>query len=124
MSFQFPNESYLIFPEEFESLHLHTSIEVINILALDEAESSMTLQLKFTVDWTDSRLEYINLKTKPEMNVLTPIELDEIWMPTLVFSNTRNKQQAYFRNNSITTIKIKEGKYFILGNCASTYIPL
>ena len=69
----------------------------------------MTIQLKLTVEWIDSRLEFANLKNKQEMNTLTPTELSEIWMPTLVFSNTQNKQQAYFRNQSITTIKINKG---------------
>ena len=79
-------------------------------MSLDEAQSSMTIQLKLTVEWIDSRLEFVNLKNKQEMNTLTPEELDQIWMPTLVFSNTQNKQLAYFRNNSITTVQPNEGK--------------
>ena len=71
----------------------------------------MTIQLKLTVEWIDSRLEFVNLKNKQEMNTLTPEELDQIWMPTLVFSNTQNKQLAYFRNNSITTVQPNEGHY-------------
>ena len=99
-----------IFSEESGVLYLHSSIEIINILSLDEAQSSMTIQLKLTVEWIDSRLEFVNLKNKQEMNTLTPEELDQIWMPTLVFSNTQNKQLAYFRNNSITTVQPNEGK--------------
>ena len=41
---------------------LNTSIEIINVLELDEVISKMTLQLKLTVEWIDSRLEYVDLK--------------------------------------------------------------
>ena len=109
-SFDGPIVTSFIFSEESGVLYLHSSIEIINILSLDEAQSSMTIQLKLTVEWIDSRLEFVNLKNKQEMNTLTPEELDQIWMPTLVFSNTQNKQLAYFRNNSITTVQPNEGK--------------
>ena len=34
----------------------------MNVLELDEVISKMTLQLKLTVEWIDSRLEYVDLK--------------------------------------------------------------
>ena len=94
-----------------EKLNLYTSIDVTKILQLDEVHSLLSLQLKLTIEWTDTRHEYIDLKTNKNMNSLSSNEMDEIWMPTIVFDNTNNRQQADFRNKStFATIIIKPSK--------------
>ena len=91
-------------------MELNTSIEIINILELDEVTSKMTLQLKLTVEWIDSRLEYADLKSDQNLNRLTPQETQDIWMPTLLFANTKMKQETNFKNEStFASIRIKEG---------------
>ena len=96
---------------EEDKLKLYTSIEIINVLELNEVQSLMSLQLKLTVEWSDSRIgAFLDLKQKPNLNSLTPAEMNDIWMPTLVFTNTKNKQEANFKNQSTyATIKINEG---------------
>ena len=102
-------------------MELNTSIEIINILELDEVTSKMILQLKLTVEWIDSRLEYADLKSDQNMNRLTPQERQDIWMPTLVFTNTKMRQETDFKNKStFASIRINEGtnlsitkKYFL-----------
>ena len=75
------------------------------------SQHTYAMQLKLTVTWTDSRLAYEDLKSDENMNTLTPSEIREIWMPTLLFTNTKNKQEANFKNeSSFATIKIKKGK--------------
>ena len=91
-------------------MELNTAIEIKNILELDEVLSLMTLQLKLTVEWIDSRLEYVDLNSNQNLNRLTPLEMDEIWMPTLVFTNTKMRQEADFKNKSaFASIRINEG---------------
>ena len=95
-------------------MELNTSIEIINILDLDEVTSKMTLQLKLTVQWIDPRLEYVDLKNDQNLNRLTPQETQDIWMPTLVFTNTRMRQEADFKNKStFASISINEGKTIV-----------
>ena len=85
------------------------SIEIINVLNIDEILSLMTLKLKVTVEWIDSRLEYYHLKSNSDFNTLTPKEVDKIWIPTLVFTNTKNRQMASFRSSSNAKIHIRKG---------------
>ena len=72
----------------------------------------MTLKLKLTLKWNDSRLKYSDLKSNANMNTLTAAEMDQIWMPTLLFINTKNGQTVNFKNqsNSFVTIEINKGK--------------
>ena len=51
------------------------------------------------------------------LNVLTPQETQEIWMPTLVFTNTKMRQEADFKNKStFASISINKGKSIPLGH--------
>ena len=70
----------------------------------------MTLQLKLQVDWRDPRLTFLNLKTENNLNTLSSSELNEIWVPSLVFTNTKKRMNANFRNETtFGTISINEG---------------
>ena len=100
----------LLYISSDEKLQLNTFIEIINVLELDEVLSLMTLQLKLTIEWIDSRLEYVDLNTNQNLNRLTTEEIGEIWMPTLVFINTKIRQEAYFKNQStFASIIINDG---------------
>ena len=82
---------------------------------MDEAISKMTLQLKLTVEWIDSRLNYVDLKREKNLNRLKPQEIQNIWMPTLVFTNTKMRQEADFKNiSTFATISINEGRKLFL----------
>ena len=77
---------------------------------MDEVTSKMTLQLKLTVEWIDSRLEYVDLKRDQNLNRLKPQETQDIWMPALVFTNTKMRQETDFKNKStFASIRINEG---------------
>ena len=85
-------------------------MEILNILEINEVLSSMTLQLKLQVDWRDPRLTFLNLKTENNLNTLSSSELNEIWVPSLVFTNTKKRMNANFRNETtFGTISINEG---------------
>ena len=91
-------------------LKVYVDIEVLDIHALNEVHSMMTLQLKLTLKWIDTRLRFQHLKTNEDWNKLTPEEMDQIWMPELVFPNTKNRKLANFRNlSTFVNIKINEG---------------
>ena len=51
--------------------------------------------------WKDSRLSYYNIKEDQELNSLIYFERQQIWVPTILFSNTRedftpeNYEQAF-----------------------------
>ena len=49
------------------------------------------------------------MKGNKNLNSLSPLEKESIWMPTLVFTNTKHRIEATFRNDSsFVTIEINE----------------
>ena len=85
------------------------NIDLWNI-QLNEVEESMTLDFQMKAIWSDNGLTFRRLWWEGEKNILLKDEMNKIWMPTLEFSNTREKRKTQFNNRSVTEIHIKEGK--------------
>ena len=80
------NKTLQFFPKD-DKLELNTSIEIINVLELDEVISKMTLQLKLTVEWIDSRffqysrfLVYISVLAEGDGRVVYSFSLRIVWI--------------------------------------------
>ena len=76
---------------------------------LDESSSKMKLKLLVTVEWTDSRVKFLHLKADENRNILTPREMDTLWIPALIFPNTRQNLELDFRAG-YGFVSIKNGK--------------
>ena len=108
-----------------DKLEIYTTIEIKNILAVDEVQSLLTLKLKLTLKWIDVRLKYRNLDKSSDMNTITPYELEEIWTPDLMFANTKNSRVVNLRNKSSVAIEIIKGNLhtFLEGSFFLNLIP-
>ena len=83
----------------------------MNILAVDEVQSLLTIKLKLAVKWKDIALKYLDLKNITAMNTVITSDLKEIWTPVLFFTNTKVSQRISFKNKSGTVaIEIIDGK--------------
>lgn len=93
-------------------IQLLTDIKILNILALNEVKSLVSLQLLIKIQWLDSRIKFLNLKKTDYLNVVSFEEMNKIWMPTLLFSNTKSKQGTNLRNqSSFVTVEPLKGMY-------------
>ena len=72
-----------------EKLNVTLSIDVQSILNILEVSQTMALKFDLEEAWVDSRLQFYNLKEDMEMNTLVYDEKLSIWVPTIIFSNTR-----------------------------------
>ena len=76
-------------------------------------ESKIKVQFTLSMSWYDSRLLFKNLKTREYYNVVDP-ETQELWIPSLGFHNTEDKQSTV--SDSDTSIRIlKEGNSSLAG---------
>ena len=61
------------------------SIEIYDILNIQELEMEYTVYLKIKMWWYDSRINFRNLKINKDENILSLKEIDQIWSPELIF---------------------------------------
>ena len=73
------------------------SIEVIEVLDLDEVSMTMDLRYTMTFKWMDSRIQFKNLKHEPYLNTLRTEEAVGLWYPKVVFFNTRETDETVVR---------------------------
>ena len=70
------------------------SIEIIEILDLNEVKDAMELRYKMTLEWRDSRIKFKNLKKETFLNTVSRSDAELIWYPQIVFYNTMDTERT------------------------------
>ena len=67
----------------------------------DIIESSLSFTLKFStvLTWKENRVKYQNLKTDTSLNALTAEDIKNLWLPTIVYDNTDQKEVTRLGEN-------------------------
>ena len=94
--------------EQGKSLPVILSMNIYNILDIQEVQNMMSLKFDLGTAWIDSRLNFYNLKTNPQMNTLISAESQMLWVPTILFFNTKNNLNS--QNDEKANIKIVRRK--------------
>lgn len=74
-------------PMERESINVSIAVKVTQLLVVNEAEQSYTIDIHYTQKWPDHRLKY------PPHNTTMPLSVDwkaRLWMPTVFLTNSMN----------------------------------
>ena len=68
---------------------VNVSVNLFNVMSMDEVENTIDLKFEITMDWFDRRLTYNNLK--PDhffLNKLDENDIRQIWLPLITYQNT------------------------------------
>ena len=63
------------------------SVIILDILNIDISSGNVGLKLGITLEWIDSRLNFLNLNNPSSTTVLSSNESSSIWKPDLVYNN-------------------------------------
>ena len=66
-------------------LGINVSTSLKTVIDLDERNHIIELKFQLTLEWFEYRATYQNLKTNKALNVLSSQELQEIWIPYIIF---------------------------------------
>ena len=88
-----------------EKLPVYLNVKVKNIIRIDEVEQIINIQFQLELVWLDSRHQYYNLKENEIMNTLTNKEVEEIWVPSILFSNTQHQISSKKDEEAFALIK-------------------
>ena len=97
-------------PKKLNFTDIHISVNLIEILKIDEIEKIFEVKFKLFCTWVDSRLTYENLKKNPNLNVLQLEDQKSIWTPSIIFSNTKESDQSKIDEKS--SIRVLPDKNF------------
>ena len=65
----------------------------------------ITTKYELQLEWIDPRITFLNLKENTNLNGLIPFELQQIWIPNIIFSNTQADDFSILDRKTIGTIK-------------------
>jgi len=104
--FDFDFEERKIIP-----VNINISIAVKDILSIQEVNLVYVLKFRLLMEWYDYRLTYHNLKMERSSNLLAKEDIQELWIPFVVFENTENNDAT--KNDDDTEITITRESDFI-----------
>ena len=73
------------YPSTLKNTTVSISMEIYDILDIQELVMEYTVYLKISMWWYDSRITFRNLKIDNNANILSAKEIDQIWSPELIF---------------------------------------
>ena len=91
-------------------VNVNISMAVMDVLSISEVDLVYVLKFRFLMVWYDYRLKYHNLKQKRSLNSLSREEIERLWIPFVVFSNTENQEATKGGDETEVTIT-REGQF-------------
>ena len=68
-------------------------------MAIHEEDHSISLQFQITLEWREKRATYHNLKKESYLNALSFEEINKLWLPLVVFTNTDQQETTRLGEN-------------------------
>ncbi|XP_076055612.1 uncharacterized protein LOC143033883 [Oratosquilla oratoria] len=75
-----------------QPLQLETMIKILRFSNINDKEMNLNIDLKITMSWFESRVEYRNLNNLSHNNVISNADMAQLWTPRLFFKNVHNGQ--------------------------------
>jgi Low-density lipoprotein receptor domain class A/Neurotransmitter-gated ion-channel ligand binding domain len=94
---------------------LTATVDLLNILKLDETNSKIRLKLRISLGWYDDRLHFVNLRPYRVQNSLTADEAAGIWQPQLIFDNVELTDYDLNVEPAVTVVRNESYVYYLNG---------
>ena len=70
------------------------SIILMKVVDIDEVDHSIQLQFHISLQWSENRAKYLNLKEETSLNALTNDDIQKLWLPLVIYYNTDQKEST------------------------------
>ena len=70
------------------------SIVLSKVVQIDEENHAIEFQFEILLEWSDNRVTYQNLKPDKSLNALNSREMNELWLPLVIYENTDDKEST------------------------------
>ena len=99
--------------DHLEDMQVSVSINVDEIIAIDEANGYLRVKNSVTRDWKDDKITFLNLKKEASKNLISNDDMSNLWYPWIVFHNIESRDVVKLTDKLDRTqiIPSKEFKY-------------
>ena len=71
---------------------VNISLTLYKVVAIEEEDHSIELQFQIHLEWKEIRAIYHNLKLDTYLNALSLDEINTLWLPLVIYTNTDQQQ--------------------------------
>ena len=75
-----------------EPVPVNVSLTLFKVVAIEEEDHSIELQFQISLEWKENRATYYNLKPKSYLNALSMDEINTLWLPLVIYTNTDQQE--------------------------------
>ena len=76
-------------------VHLNISIDLLKIVDIKETDHKIDFQFEIILEWKEnSRVVYHNLKPDASLNALSKEDINNLWLPLVIYDNTDQKDMT------------------------------
>ena len=96
-------------------VNVNVSITLLKVVSMKEEDHSIELQFEITLLWKENRATYHNLNDNMYLNALSADNINKLWLPLVIYTNTDQKETTRLGVEWEWTTKvwIKRGENFI-----------
>ena len=81
--------------DNFDPTLVDISIDLLKIVDMEETYHKISFQFQITMEWRENdRVVFHNLKQDASLNALTDDDINQLWLPRVIYDNTDQKQQT------------------------------
>ena len=70
------------------------AITLMKVVEIEETDHSIHLQFQISLQWRENRVSFQNLKDETSLNALTSHDIDQLWLPLVIYDNTDQKDST------------------------------
>ena len=78
--------------EQIFPVNVNISIDVLKLVDIDEEDYSIEIQFEISLKWKEKRATYQNLKKSDSLNTLSKKNINNLWLPQVIYENTDQKE--------------------------------
>ena len=75
-----------------ERVNVLISINLLKLVDIREEDYSIDIQFSILLEWQENRATYHNLKPEKSLNSLRTVDIDQLWLPRVVYENTDQQE--------------------------------
>ena len=84
---------------------------LLDVVAIRVAANEIELKFLVTFSWLERRAVFHNLKQKMNLNSLQSEVVEQLWIPKLIYSNTKQNENTHMSIKESTLTIIREGTF-------------
>ena len=79
--------------------NVKVSITLLKVVSIKEEDHSIEFQFEITLEWMEKRATYHHLNTDMYLNVLSLDDINQLWLPLVIYTNTDQQETTRLGEN-------------------------